>query len=167
MSNVHLDARFLKTEIARLLEAYPELAEDEQLRADTLEGETNVVPFISHILSQRQDAVSMQEAIAARIGELSERRDRYGRRADALKSLIQSVMDAAGLSKLELPEATLSITKPRTSVEVLDVTELPQGYFKLERKADKAAIKKSLEAGEQIPGAELVFGEPSLTVRTK
>jgi hypothetical protein len=32
---------------------------------------------------------------------------------------------------------------------------------------NNAAIKAALEAGEDIPGARLVTGEPSLTVRVK
>jgi hypothetical protein len=109
----------------------------------------------------------MQEAIKARIADLSERAARYGRRADAMKALIKSVMGAAGLDRLELPEATLSIAKPRASVDVTDLDALPQGYFRLKKEADKTAIKKAIETGEEIPGAVLVLGDESLIVRTK
>lgn len=167
MSNLQLDAQWIRGEISRLFEACPELAEDDDLRLDMIEGETGALEFISRALSQRLEAVTMEKAIAARMADMGERKARYGRKADVLKGLIQSVMQRADIHKLELPEATLSLTKPRASVEVLNVDDLPQGFFKVERKADKAAIKKSLEAGEAVPGAELAFGSPGLNVRTK
>jgi hypothetical protein len=162
-----MDAQFLRAEIARLIDANPELSEDGDLRIDMIEGETTAVEFIGRALSGRQEAVSMQEAIKARIADLSERAARYGRRADAMKALIKSVMGAAGLDRLELPEATLSIAKPRASVDVTDLDALPQGYFRLKKEADKTAIKKAIETGEEIPGAVLVLGDESLIVRTK
>lgn len=109
----------------------------------------------------------MVTAISLRIGDLAERKARYQRKADAMKALIQSIMESAGLHKLALPEATLSILSGRTSVNVTDVNELPQGFYSTERKADKKALKSALEKGEAIPGAELVMGEDTLTVRVK
>jgi hypothetical protein len=162
-----MDAQFIRVEISRLVDANPELAEDGDLRLDMIEGETDALRFIGKALSARQEAVSMQEAIKARVADLSERAARYGRKADAMKRLIKSVMQSADLDKLELPEATLSIAKPRSSVEVTDLDALPQGYFRLKKEADKTAIKKAIEAGEEIPGAVLSLGDESLMVRTK
>lgn len=166
-TNLYMDAQFIRAEIDALLDAYPELTQDEELLLGMLEGETDTIRLVEAIISQRQRALSMQEAIKSRIADLSERASRYGRKEQAMKSLALSIMKAAGLSKLELPEATLSITKPRTSVDVIDVDALPQGYFRLKKEADKTAIKKAFEAGEPVPGATLVTGEAGLTVRTR
>jgi hypothetical protein len=84
-----------------------------------------------------------------------------------MRGLIKAVMQAAKLDKVQLTEATLSITKPRQSVNVTDLEALPQGFYRLKREADKAALKTALEQGETIPGAELRFGDASLMVRTK
>ena len=105
--------------------------------------------------------------IKEREADLEERRKRYEQQAEAYKTLMLSLMQYASQDKVTLTEATLSITKPRSSVEVTDLLELPQGYWRLERIADKAAIKKSIDAGETIPGASLKTGEAGLTIRSK
>lgn len=137
------------------------------MRADVIEGETRAHRIIELALEQRREAETIAEAIKLREGDLKQRRSRFERKAEAMKSLIGGIMKAAGLDKLQLPEVTLFFTKPRQSVEVHSVEELPQGFYSLSRKADTVAIKKSLEAGQEVPGAELVTGEAGLTIRTK
>lgn len=168
MNYLKADVDALKSHIQGLMATYPELAEDEKLRADMFEGETDIERIVMRCLDEHLEASSMVDAIKVRETDLRERRSRYERKADAMKSLIKSVMDSADLDKMTLAEATLSITKPRESVEVLNVEELPQGYFKTTKSADKTAIKKAImESGEEIPGAQLVLGESGLTIRTK
>jgi hypothetical protein len=162
-----LDAAFVKAELGKLLAEYPELETDEELRADAIEGETDAHKIISRALEARQDAETLAGAIKAREVDLSARRSRYERKADAMKSLIRSIMQAAQLPKLTLPEATLSITKPRQTVSVENVDQLPQGYFTTVRQADKAALKQALERGDEIPGAVLATGSAGLMIRTK
>lgn len=164
---LYLDAQNVKATVADLLAAYPELAEDEALRLDMIEGETDLHTIVSRALDVRQEAETMVEAIKARAENLAARKARYERQSEAMRKLIKSVMEAAHADKLVLPEASLSIGKAREAVNVLDVMALPQGYFKTERKADKTAIKAALAAGEAIPGAELVLGDTSLTIRAK
>lgn len=165
--NVYLDAQFVKAEIAKLIAAYPDLAEDEALRADMIDGETNATRIVERALSERQDAETMAGAIRERETDLAARRSRFERKSEAMKSLIRSVMKAARLDRMQLPEATLSLTSPRQSVGIENVDDLPQGYFRVKREADKAAIKQALEAGQQVPGAFLVLGSEGLTIRTK
>lgn len=169
MSNPYLflDANVTKAEIAKLLEAYPELAEDEQLRMDTLEAETDAFKILEKALDEKHNAEATMEGIGIRMRHLQERAGRFMRKSEAMKALIKAVMQAAKLDKLQLAEATLSITKPRQSVNVTDLEALPQGFYRLKREADKAALKTALEQGETIPGAELRFGDASLMVRTK
>lgn len=162
-----LDADFLKSAIAKLIEANPELGEDDALRADMLEAETDLHRVIERCLDEKLDADEMAEAIGSRIDALKARAGRFERKSEAMKSLIKSVMQAADLPKLILPEATLSIRAPMASVNVLNVDDLPQGYFKTERKADKTAIKSALMQGDEIPGAELALGDESLSIRLK
>ena len=162
-----LDAAFVKAELGKLLAEYPELETDEELRADAIEGETDAHKIISRALEARQEAETLAGAIKAREVDLSARRSRYERKSDAMKSLIRSIMQAAQLSKLTLPEATLSITSPRQTVVVEDLEALPQGYFKTVKQADKTAIKSALEQGNEIPGAVLATGISGLTILTK
>lgn len=164
---LHIDAQTVKAQVASLLNDYPELAEDEVLRADVIEGETDLTKIVARAFNARQEAETMAEAIKLREKELAERRSRYERSSGAMKRLIQTLMECAHQDKITLPEATLSVTKPRESVNVIDVDQLPQGFFKTIRQADKKALNDALMAGETIPGAELALGDSGLMVRTK
>jgi hypothetical protein len=164
---LHLDANFVKAEIGRLIEAYPELAEDESLRADTIEGETNAFRVIERALLERQEAEMIAGAIKAREIDLAARRGRYERKSDAMRSLIRNVMKAAGLPKVQLTEASVSLTKPVMSVGIASLDDLPQGYFKVRREADKTAIREALASGQEVPGAFMVLGSEGLRIQTK
>lgn len=164
---LQLDAAAVGRHIDALLITYPELVEDEALRADMIEGETDLARVVSRALDHRQEAETMAEAIKSRETDLGERRGRYERRSEAMKSLIKSLMITAGQDKLTLPEATISLTKARETVSIIDIDALPQGTFTTVRQPDKKAIKSSIDAGADVPGAALVVGEPGLTVRTK
>ncbi|MET3924560.1 siphovirus Gp157 family protein [Devosia sp. 2618] len=162
-----LDAAKLESEIRHMLVVFPELADDEELRLDTLEGETDFNRIMSRLVRVRNEKLADAEGLGSYIGDLSERKARQVRGADGVKALMLSLMSVADLPKLVLPEATISVTKPRSSVEVIDVDALPQGTFSIVRQPDKAAIKAQLEAGDDVPGATLKTSEPGLTVRTK
>ena len=165
--NLHLDRQFVVAAIDKLLTDFPELQDDETLRADMLEAETDAHRLIERALSQHNEASMLAVAMKLREDEMAARRARFERKSDAMRSLIRSVMQAARLDKITLPEATISTTKPKSSVNITAEDELPQGYFKTIRQADKAAIKTALERGEEIPGAELARGEAGIMIRTK
>lgn len=168
MSNwIERSAQMLKAQIDSLMAAYPELAEDEEFRADVIEGETDLNDIIAKAVSYHADAKTMVEAIKSRQADLEERRARFERRSDAMRELIKGLMEAARRPNLTLPEATLGISAGRDSVQIDDVDALPQGYYRVKKEPDKTAIKKAFGAGETIPGASIVTGEPTLTIRTK
>lgn len=162
-----MDAAAVGRHIDALLVIYPELADDDALRADMIEGETDLYHVVSRALDHRQEAEAMATAIKQREHDLGERRGRYERRSEAMKALIRSLMVSAGQNTITLPEATVSLTKARETVSIIDIDALPQGTFTTVRQPDKKAIKASIDAGEDVPGAALVVGEPGLTVRTK
>lgn len=159
------DVATLESEFADLLAAFPELAEDEELRADTIEGETDAYRVLSKIVAIERDANSMIAAITERAKELSSRKERYTRRKDAMRSLLLRLLKAADLNKVSLPEATVSIGKGRAGVEIVDEALLPDNVVKLKREPDKTAIKAELDAGNEVPGAVLRIGGETLTVR--
>lgn len=161
------DAHAARAQISAMLINYPDLANDADLMADMIEGSTDLHRILERALGARQEALMMVDAIKSREDALSERRARYERQADGIKKIMQMIMESAGQDKVTLPEGTLSITKAREGVNVFDAEQLPQGYFKTERKADKKAILAALTSGNPIPGAELTIGDCGLTVRTK
>ena len=164
---IAIDAAYTSKAIDAMLAAYPELMEDEETRLDTIEGETDFKSLMSRLVRLRSEREALAEGLNLYIKALTERRDRLSRGSDGLKGLMLRLMATACVPKLELPEATIRVSDGRKSVSITDIDALPQGTFTTERKPDKAAIKAMLEAGEDIPGAALVSGENTLTVRTK
>lgn len=158
------DVTVLEREFADLLAAFPELAEDEELRADTIEGETDAHRILARIVAVERDADSMAKAIAERARDLAGRKARHECKKEAMRVLLFRLLKAAGLPKVALPEATVSITKKAAGVEIVDEELLPDNVVRIVRTPDKSAIKEALAAGE-VPGARM--GEPgeTLTVR--
>jgi hypothetical protein len=164
---IRIDASIVAQRIDVLRRTYPELADDEDLLLDALAGETELYEVAERIIAAELEAIVMSNAIRLRRADLSERFDRFERRIDNLRALLKSLMDAAGVERLVLPEATVSITKARESVVITDPDAVPSQLCKIIRQPDKDAIGKALRAGEAIPGAALKFGEAGLTIRTK
>lgn len=167
MSFVFKDAQIVRNQIEALKALYPEIAEDADLLADTIEGQTDFEAIISRVLEFVREAETMASAVKTRKEEIAERQKRFERQKDAGRKIIQQLMEAAHQTKITLPEATISITAARAKAEITDVSALPQGFFKTERAPLSKEILASLQAGETIPGASLVIGEPGLMVRTK
>lgn len=167
MSYIRANIADVAAQIHDLLAAYPELIEDDQLREDMILGETDIDRIGARLVRIIGERKARADGLSAYIADLQERKARELRGADGARALLKSLLDAADLDKLTLPEATVSITKPRTIVEITDLEAIPQGFAKIEKRADKTALKAALEAGEEIPGAVLGLSEASITVRTK
>lgn len=165
---MRLDAAIIQQQITALLLTYPELSEDDQLRADMIEGVTELHEFMREIERRRQDATHMAGAIAGNIAELELRQERFTRREKGLRELMCKLMELADLRKIELPEATISMAKGQPKlVGDCDPSGMADQFVRIKRELDRAAIKSELAAGGQVPGFYLSNGEPHLTIRTK
>lgn len=153
-------------EIIKLLNDHPELAEDDVLRADMIEGETSANEILGKIEEERQNAMCMAGATATRIAELELRQQRFEKREKAMRDLAFKIMQAAGLRKLELPEATYSVRNVPPSVMITNEDALPDNAVKFIRKPDKTEIKRLLEIGP-VPGATMSNGAETLSIRTR
>ncbi len=69
--------------------------------------------------------------------------------------------------KLELAEATLSLTPVGRAVVVVNETEVPAKYWKEKtaRAIDKAAVAKDLKAKVAVPGCHLSNSRDTLAIR--
>ena len=165
--NMRIDVDLLRQSIDALLVTYPELAEDEQLRMDVLEGETNIDAVLSRLVDAAGNAAAMQDAIGIRIAALQARKARYERQEEACRSLISTVMDRASISKFTLPEATLSVSWRKPAPFVTDEAALPEECLKVVKKPDMARIKAWVEAGNMPEGIAMSNGKAVLTIRNK
>jgi len=164
-----LNIAALERQIEDLITSYPELAEDETLRADVIEGETDAAAVLSRVVDKMQEAEAMSAAIAKRVNDLPARQAAFERKGDAMRALAFRIMNAANLRKMPLPEATLSIRAVPPSVLITDAGLIPPAFTitKTETKPDRAKLKEALQAGAEIPGACLSNGSETLSVRSK
>lgn len=158
------DVANVLADIDSLLAAYPELGEDEDLRRDMLEGSTAAYDVLTRLVDIEREADSHAKAVASRVSDLQARRQRAERRKDMARGLMLRVMQAAGIQKAPLVEATVSVTKGRDSVEITDEAALPDNVVRVVRTPDKTLIKEALAAGA-VPGARMKAGEATLMVR--
>lgn len=159
------DVANLAAQIDDLFVAYPELAEDEQLRADMLEGETDLYAVLERLLGVEREANSLIGAIGTRISDLQARKSRAENRKDAMRGLMLRLLKAAGQRKAPLTEATISVTNGRDSVEITDEKAVPARFLKVVKTPDKTAIKAVLDAGKKVKGAAIKTGAETLSVR--
>ena len=81
----------------------------------------------------------------------------YENTCNRLDNALKTAMVATGHDKVETPTMRLSL-RHTTATEVDDLDALPAEYktTKVEVVADKTAIKKAIQSGEDVPGAHLV-----------
>lgn len=164
---MRLDPTIIARDIDALIVACPELADDESLRHDMIEGETEAFNLLSLIVRRIGTIKALTESIAAYLKDLGERKSRLERRLDAYRAMARKLMGHANLRKAELAEATLSISAGRQKVIVTDESLLTDAYCSIKREPNKTAIKDALEAGDEVAGAVLSNAEENLTIRTK
>jgi hypothetical protein len=159
----------LERQIEDLIASYPELAEEETLRADVIEGETDATKILSRVVNRMQEADAMCAVIVKRKNDLDSRQARYERESEAMRSLAFRIMTAAGQRKMPLPEATLSISTRPPALAISDATQLPAEFTvtKTETRPDREKIKEALKAGQEVPGAYLTNGSETLSVRSR
>ena len=81
----------------------------------------------------------------------------YENACNRLDNALKTAMVATGHDKVETPTMRLSL-RHSTATEVDDLDAIPAEYktTKVEVVADKTAIKKAIQQGEEVPGAHLV-----------
>lgn len=164
---IHIEVSQLASHIAALKVAFPELEDDAELLETTLEGETDLHGIITTMLELEADAKDMAAAIRARRDTLLAREARYKRQVEGFRSLIQRVMEFAGLKKLTLPEATLSLAIRAPEPIVTDETLLPSECFKIVRTIDKSTIKALCKEGTIPNGVTMGNGSVGLRILTR
>jgi len=130
----HVDFRFIeqaRRDLTALLAAHPELEEDDVLRLDMVEGETNVTEMLDKLILSEREARAMEGAVVALLDSLVKRKQRFENRSKSLRKYIMQLMEAANLKKVERPAATVSIAAGRQKVVITDISELDPAYIRI------------------------------------
>ena len=164
-----MEADALRVEIEFLLSQYPELKDDDDLRADMLEGETDISVVLTALNRYREDTRALADGSQARVEELMARKKRLGVRVDFISKLIQSILFTAQIRKIELPEVTLSIRENPQSLQIDDgsIADLPGDLIRTKVEPDRKKIREAIVEGRNVPGCVLVSSSPSLLVKIK
>ena len=141
--------------------------DDDQLKLDTLEGETDLFEISRRILNRIEEDEGAVSVLSEQISDRQARKQQAQRRIERRREALMALMECGKLDKLPLPEATLSVRKVAPKAVVTDEAAVPDDYCKTIRRPDMAAIKAGVEAGRAIPGIALDNGGASLTIRRK
>jgi hypothetical protein len=162
---------------------------DDQLVLDTVEGETDFLEVVDAILARIADDGALAKAIDAQVSDLNARKERFKKRIETNKALLEQAFIEADLPKVERPLATVYLSNRAPKVIVETESDIPARYWKpgdpkLDQKAlleDLKARRAALEALPEdpaeraaayaalppdIPGATLSNGTRSLSIRT-
>jgi len=162
-----VDARFIdqaRRDLAALLAAHPELEEDNVLRLDMVEGETNALDLIDKLIEAEREARALAEGVKLYQIRVQMRFDRFHARREALRKYIMQLMEAANMKKVERPAATVSIAAGRPKVVITDEGLIPDYCIRVKREVSKETIASFLKNGDTIPGATLSNPEPVLRI---
>lgn len=158
----------LRIQIEALIRDYPDIADDEVLRGDMLDAETDIKAVLTSLFNTADDTKMMIQAITLRLQELSERRARFARRVDFLRELMLKILQSADLKKIELPEATLSQRAGTPQIiGGIDADGLPDDLVRIKREPDLVKIRDALLARREVLGLFLSNSPPTLMVKVK
>lgn len=153
-----LDAWRLEAAMSAAMQAIAGLPEDEQLRHDTIEGQSDAF----EMMDLYAEAVMADEALAERARE---RAKRLEARADRKRAVIQGMLTALELRKAERALYTASLSQGQALTEVPTNEALPDAFVR--HAPDKVLIAKTLRRGEAVPGFTLQDKtDLTLTLRT-
>lgn len=143
---------------------------DAALLADMLEGNTDFHALISRATRMRErakaDAAGAKHAKAEAAAHYDGRIAIAEREQRAAERIIAALMADAGLASVRVPEGAVSIRPGRESLHIAKDFSA-QGYMREVRtyEPDKDAIREALMNGAELPGAEIVIGNPIVTIR--
>jgi hypothetical protein len=142
------------------------IADDEQATVDAIEGETNLLEAIGRAVDEVATCEANADAVASMVKRLGERKSRLEHRAERMRAAISVAMDQAGIKKLDLPQAVLTIKATPPKAIITDEAAIPARFWKpADPKLDKKAVLDALKAGDKIDGAELSNGCTTLQIR--
>ena len=163
-----LDPVFVMQQIEALRYSHPGIwDEGDETLLLALESETDLPEFLARVIDCMDDAEENIDGIEIKMNERQARKARFEQRYKAMRELARKLMEQAGLRKVVLPHATLSISAGQPRVIVTDETALPPDCIRTHTTPNLIEIKKHLARGEPVSGAELSNAEPFLRVSSK
>lgn len=141
---------------------------DAQTMLDTLEGETELHEALLVVAESVVEDEAMIDAIGAQIRNMTERKSRIEAAAETKRNIILQAMDRAEIDSIRGPLATLTRSRTKPKVEIIDEAMVPARFWvQPDPRIDKKAVNDAVAAGEIVSGVRQGNGGISLTIRTK
>jgi hypothetical protein len=143
------------------------LGDDAELRADTIEGSTNLLEALRPALARIIECETMSLSLREAEKRMANRRHRLEAQAQDLRMAVQLAMELGERKKYETDIGVLSLRPSPRALEVLDESAIPSEFWEradpsLDKRKLIAALKVALAANQTIPGAALT--EPGQTL---
>jgi hypothetical protein len=150
---------------AELLQRWPELHDDPEALADTLEGLSSLPDMIAAVLRSAIEDELLVAGLGEYIGKLKDRQKRIKSRADRKKTLALHYCQEGRLKRIPAPDFTASVGMGKGRVLIPDESALADEWFRIKKEPDLEKIGKALHAGVDVRGAELSNPVPWISIR--
>jgi len=158
MPDVTVSPRRLMEAMSAAQQLIAELPDDERLRLDTIEGETQALEYLDAYAEQ-----AIKDGALVKAAE--EKARRLKARIERNRAIVTAILQGLELKRAERALFTASLAQRTEVVEVPTNEALPVAFVRMA--PDKVLINKTLRAGERVPGYELQDkSDCTLTIRT-
>lgn len=89
---------------------------------------------------------------------VAEREKAYENKIDRWKNYLKENMERCGINKISCPKFIISLMKKPPSVNPYDESKIPDDYWVIERRLDKAKLLEHMKNGVIVEGANLNMG---------
>lgn len=142
------------------------IGDDAETMRDTIEGETGLHEAIASVLDLMREDEMLATGISVMIETLEARKHRLDERMKRCRAAIEQAMSIGELTRMDLPEASLTLKRVPPNVEITDEAKVPAEFWKAQDpKLDKAALKAALKEGRAVEGATLGNGSVTVQIR--
>ena len=163
--SLNISAHHYKELKAQMLDAFPDLAEDEDALADTLEGEHSFPDQLADIVRSALEDEAKAEGMKDFLGKLRDRQAWLKQRAAKKKKIVLYFMEEVGLKRLDPPDFTCTRRVTQPGVQVINEDDIPDDYWRIKREPDLSKIRQFLKDGTAIPGCTLKNASETLTIK--
>jgi hypothetical protein len=134
-----------------------------------LESETDLHPMLEKLLWWIEQDEGNAAALKQQIDDRTERKRRFEARVSAKRDAVTALLDCAGLDKITLPEATLSVRQLPAKLAVTNPAAVPEEFTVQVPRPNLDAIKAHFNPADPILPNWLRLDppKPSLTIRRK
>lgn len=141
-----------------------ELIDREDVEQDLIQNalkecQGDIEEKVDNIVKLIRNTESDIEGYKAEEKRLNARRKSLENTVTSLKNYLDSSLKGLGLKEVKTTLFTCKFQKSKASVDIENLEDIPSGYIKIKKEADKIALYTALKMGEEVPGAKLVQNE--------